>query len=149
MWSPTGGDATLVLRVTTLITNSWYDATAPYHPTAVGVYTHLGRRPEAEATTENINIALLYASFRVLNSLLPEFADQWRQMLLDQGLDPDNDSTDLATPEGLGNVGGSGVVDGRQNDGMNQLGNEDRDFNPMPYMDYTGLRSAKYCLQAA
>lgn len=135
--SPTGGDATLVLRITTLITNSWYDATAPYHPTAVGVYSDLGRRPESEATTENINIALLHASFHVLNSLLPEFSDNWRQMLIDVGLNPDDNSTDLTTPVGLGNVGGMGVVEGRQNDGMNQLGNEDRTFNPMPYMDYT------------
>lgn len=43
--SPTGGDATLILRTTTLITNAWFDATAPYHPTAVGVYSRLGRRP--------------------------------------------------------------------------------------------------------
>ena len=43
--SPTVGDATLVLRITTLITNAWYDASAPYHPTAVGVYSSLGRRP--------------------------------------------------------------------------------------------------------
>ena len=42
--SPSGGDATLVLRLTTLITNAWFDATAPYHPTAVGVYTRLGRQ---------------------------------------------------------------------------------------------------------
>ena len=26
------GDAPLVLRFTTLLTNAWFDATAPYHP---------------------------------------------------------------------------------------------------------------------
>lgn len=137
--SPTGGDATLVLRVTTLVANSWYDATAPYHPTAVGVYSHLGRRPAAEATTENINTALLYASYRLLNVLLPEFTGNWTQMMLDAGLDPDDASTDTATAVGLGNVAGTAAAEGRANDGMNQLGNEGgRDFNPMPYMDYTG-----------
>ena len=30
-------DAPLVLRHTTLITNAWFDAIAPYHPTAVWV----------------------------------------------------------------------------------------------------------------
>lgn len=136
--SPTGGDATLVLRTTTLITNSWYDATAPYHPTAVGVYTRLGRQPAAQATNRNINTALLYASYRVLLNLLPNRTETWRNMMMDVGLDPDDDSTDTSTPVGLGNVGGMGVVTGRQNDGMNQLGNVGRTFNPMPFMDYTG-----------
>ena len=139
--SPTGGDATLVLRVTTLVTNSWYDATAPYHPTAVGVYSHLGRMDPAEATTENINTALLYASYRLLNALLPEFSDNWTQMMLDAGLDPTDTSTDTTTAVGLGNVAGAAVAEGRAHDGMNQLGNEGgRDFNPMPYMDYTGYK---------
>lgn len=136
--SPSGGDATLVLRATTLVTNSWYDATAPYHPTAVGVYTRLGRRPAAEATNRNINTALLYASYRVLSSLLPARAESWRAMMTGVGLDPDDDSTDTMTAIGLGNVGGMGVVTGRQNDGMNQLGNVGRTFNRMPFMDYTG-----------
>lgn len=136
--SPTGGDATLVLRVTTLVTNSWFDATAPYHSTAVGVYTRLGRRPAAESTNNaNMNVALIYASYRVLNSLLPEKTQLWRDMLSNVGLDPDDDSQDITTAIGLGNVAGAGVVAGRQNDGMNQLGNEDREYNPMPYMDYT------------
>src|SRR5262245_51064737 len=42
-------DAPIILRHTTLITNAWFDAIAPYHPTAVGVYSRLGRRPTAEA----------------------------------------------------------------------------------------------------
>jgi hypothetical protein len=29
--------ATLVLRVTTVLTHAWFDAIAPYHPSAVGV----------------------------------------------------------------------------------------------------------------
>ena len=42
--SPSGSDATLVLRVTTLVTNAWFDASAPYHATAQGIYS---RRAEA------------------------------------------------------------------------------------------------------
>ena len=86
--SPTGGDATLVLRVTTIVTNAWFDAIAPYHATAVGVASRLGRRPSSEATQANKNIAILYASYRVLNSLLPHHSEDWRQMLRDAGLDP-------------------------------------------------------------
>jgi len=140
--SPAGGDATLILRITTLINNGWFDATAPYHPSAVGVYTRLGRRPPVESTTnQKINTAMFYAALRVMNSLLPEQSVTWRQMLIGVGLDPDDDSTDLTTPIGLGNVAGMGVVTGREQDGMNQLGDEGgRLNNPMPYMDYTGYK---------
>lgn len=138
--STTGGDATLVLRVTTLVTNSWFDAIAPYHPTAVGVYSRLGNRPAEEyENNANMNTAMLYASYRVLNSLLPNQQATWKAMLSDVGLDPDNNSNDLTTPEGIGNAAGLAIVAARENDGMNQLGNANgRTFNPMPYMDYTG-----------
>ena len=138
--SPTGGDATLILRTTTLITNAWFDATAPYHPTAVGVYSRLGRRPAGEsATNRNLNIALMHASYQVLNSLLPRHRQAWRDMLTGAGLDPDDTGTDLTTPVGIGNVAGQAVAQGRLHDGMNQLGDEGgRNYNPMPYMDYTG-----------
>ncbi len=134
------GDATLVFRYAILLTNAWYDATAAYHPTAVGVYSHLGRRPAHEATNRNINIAVMYASLRVLNSFLPTYKQTWRELFIDVGLDPDDNSTDLTTPIGLGNVAGNAVVAGRINDGLNELGNEGREFNPLPYSDYTGYK---------
>lgn len=138
--SPTGADATLVLRVTTLVTNSWFDAIAPYHPTAVGVYSDLGRRPASEsADNTNLNTALIYASYRTLNSLFPDRSEDWRAMVTSAGLDPDNDSTDLSEAAGIGNAAGHALVAARENDGMNQLGNEgDRTYNRQPYADYTG-----------
>jgi len=138
--SPSGGDATLVLRVTTLVTNAWFDASAPYHPRAQGVYSRLGRRPASEsATNRNINIACLYATYRVLNSLLPKRNAEWRAMMTSVGLDPDNDTSNNTTATGIGNRAGNAVVRARQNDGMNQLGNEGGvEFNRQPYADYTG-----------
>jgi hypothetical protein len=140
--SPTGGDAPLVFRYTMLITNAWFDAVAPYHPTAVGVYSDLGRRPASEsATNENLNIAMLYASYRVLFSIAPDQAGRWQGMLLGVGLDPNDDSTDLTTPIGIGNAAGNAVVAARENDGMNQLGNEGGcQYNCQPYADYTGYQ---------
>lgn len=136
--SATASDATLVLRLTTLVTNAWYDATAPYHPTAVGVYSSLGRKP-APSDNRDMNIALLHASYRVLNSLLPARAAVWDGMLATVGLFPVDNTVDTDTPEGLGNVAGNAIVVGRENDGMNQLGFADgRTYNPVPYMDYTG-----------
>ncbi len=139
--SPTGGDAPMVLRLTTMITNAWFDATAPYNPPAVGVYTRLGWQP-VPATNAEMNVALIYASYQVLNSLLPKRVEDWDNMLLGVGLDPDDpDTADLTTPEGIGTAAGLGVVEGRQRDGMNQLGDEDgRNYNPEPYKDYTNYK---------
>jgi len=140
--SPSAGDATLVLRIAALLTNAWFDAIAPYHPTAVGVYSNLGRRPEAEQG-ENyyLNVATLYASYRILNNLLPTHAADWRAMMEQAGLDPDDDQENMVTPIGIGNLAGKAVAEARENDGMNQLGNEGgREYNRTPYADYTGYR---------
>lgn len=137
---PHAGDATIVLRHTAMVTNAWYDASRPYYPDAVGVYSDLGRRPAGEgATNRNPNIAVLYASHRVLTSLLPQHADEWREMLSAVGLDPDDDSRDVTTAVGIGNVAGAAIVEAREHDGMNQLGDEGGRASPaQPYADTTG-----------
>lgn len=134
------GDATIVLRFTTMLTNAWFDATAPYHPTAIGVYSDLGRRPAGEsATNANMNVAILYASYRVLNSLAPQHAADWAALMVSVGLDPNDDHEGNADAIGIGNAAGNAVVAMRENDGFNQLGFEGgRTYNPLPYRDYTG-----------
>ena len=69
--SPKGNDATLVLHVTTMLTNTSLGTIAPYHPTAVGVCSLHGRRPRSEATDRSRNLAILQASVPVLESLFP------------------------------------------------------------------------------
>jgi hypothetical protein len=136
------GDATLVLRITTMITNAWFDAIAPYHASAVGVYSRIDRRPASEGETNyNKNVAILHASYHVLNSLLPGHWQEWHAMLTSLGLDPDDTSTDVSSPVGIGNVAGKAVVAARERDGMNQLGDEGgRTHNPSPYSDYLGYQ---------
>lgn len=136
------GDASLILRYTTVITNAWFDAIAPYHPTAVGVLSKLGRRPPTERTDRNRNIAILHASYRVLNSLFPQAHTTWRNMLTALDLDPDDNSTSKKTAVGLGNSAGDAVASFREHDGMNQLGDEGgRLYNLQPYRDYTGYKA--------
>lgn len=140
--SPTATDATLVLRITAILTNAWFDAIAPFHPTAVGVYSNLGRRPESERESNYyMNIATLYASYVVMNSLLPEHKAEWRAMLESAGLDPDDRQENTSSPIGIGNLAGKAIVKARENDGMNQLGNEgNRDYHRKPYADYLGYK---------
>lgn len=137
--SPVANDASIVLRITTIITNAWFDAIAPYHPTATGIYSDLGRRPAREATEAHPNTAIFYASKRVLDSLMPAYAADWRAMLEAVRLDPDDTSEDHETAVGIGNAAGSGILAVREHDGINQLGDEgDRSYNGVPYADYTG-----------
>lgn len=136
------GDASLILRFTTLITNGWFDAVSPYHPTQIGVYSDLGRRPAGEsATNANINTAIFYASYRVFNSLFPKQKADWDAMMTGVGLDPTDDHEGTGDAIGIGNAAGNAVVAARQNDGFNQLGFDDgRAYNPEPYSDYTGYK---------
>lgn len=59
--SLTGADATLVLRLTTITTNAWFDALAPYTRRAVGVYSNVRRRQASESDNTNMHIALIMA----------------------------------------------------------------------------------------
>lgn len=147
-------DASLVLHMTVQINNGWFDAIAPYHPTAVGVASQLGRRPASErATNRQRNIAILYASYRVLTGLLPKFEAQWREMLSRVGLDPDDPDRDPASPVGIGIWAGEAVIASRLHDGMNRLGDErpkapikkrsdqgGQQYHRQPYADYLGYR---------
>jgi hypothetical protein len=136
--SPTASDVTLIFRVTTLVTNAWFDSIAPYHPTAVGVYTRFAQR-QSDPTNRNKNVAILHASRQVLNSLFPHRAAQWDEMLISVGLDPADESLDPTTPVGIGNRAGMGVLANRVHDGMNQLGDEGGcRYNCQPYADYLG-----------
>lgn len=119
--SPTLGDVTMVTRVTTVVLTAVVDALAPYHPTAVGVYTRFDRRPQEEWTLRNMNIATFYASYHAMRGLLPHREAVWQSMLTDSGLDP-ADGMDLTTPAGIGTAAGKGAVAARLHDGLNQIG---------------------------
>ena len=127
--SPSLGDATLINRFRFIVSLAMVDAAAPYHPTAVGMYTRIPRRPEEEWTEGNINSAMMHGAYNALLGLLPERASVWREMMTDVGLDPSDDSTDLTTAVGIGNVAGEGAQQARLYDGINQMGN---------YQDTTG-----------
>lgn len=139
--SPGASDASIIFRITAITSNAWFDAIAPYHPTAKGVYSAIENRPESEQTDENRNIAILYASLKVLSAILPDRIDTWQTMLTDVGLDPLNNSLDPTTPIGIGNIAGNAIAAARLNDGFNQLGNEGGcRYNCVPYSDYTGYK---------
>ena len=134
--SPTLSDAPLVFHQMTIMMTAAFDAIAPYHPTAVGAYSRFGRQPASELTTRNVNIAALYAVYRSGLALAPKHRDLWRGMLTGVGLDPDDGSENLGTPQGLGNMAAKMVLAARRHDGMNAFGdltNGRRYFDPTGY----------------
>ena len=122
------GDVTLGNRVTSTLLIALVDATAPYHPTAVGIFTRFERQPESEWTGTNVNTAMLYAAYHSLRGMVPHREDVWITYLTDFGLDPE-DVMDMNTAAGIGSAAGKGAVQARLHDGMNQTGN---------YADTTG-----------
>ena len=57
--SPKASDPSIILRMTSMAGFAWFDAVAPYHPTAIGIYTQHSHRL-TENTNGNKNIAMLY-----------------------------------------------------------------------------------------
>ena len=100
-----------------------YDAWAAYDPVAVG--TRLGgslRRPPAERTDAYKSQAISYAAYRALLNLFPARSADFRGLLSAMGYDPDDASTDPASPTGVGNQAAAAVLAFRATDGSNQAG---------------------------
>ncbi|GAA1880918.1 vanadium-dependent haloperoxidase [Asanoa iriomotensis] len=130
-----GGDSALLIEM------PWFDALSPYHPTAVGIFSDLGRRPAAEHTTRNKNIAVIYSAFTSLNFVFPQYKATWLEMMSVAGLDPDITAADPTTPSGIGILAAKNAIASRKHDGSNRYGDEGgRRYNQQPYADYTGYQ---------
>jgi hypothetical protein len=130
----------MVVRALAIAHTCMYDAWAQYDAYAVAT-TVLGgslRRPKGQRNDSNKARAISFAAYRCLVNLFPASASASRlaAVMVSQGYDPANDSTNTATPTGIGNVAAQAVIDARSGDGSNQYG----DLNPGadPYADYTG-----------
>lgn len=132
-----GARPTILSRAMAIAVTSMYDAWAQYDARAVG--TVLGgryRRPALERTEANKAKAIAYAAYRSLLDLYPEDATWIRGQLKAQGYDPDDSSTDVSTPQGIGNLAAAAVTASRHHDGANQLGDE-IGSDGTPYSDWT------------
>lgn len=133
-WNPFRNDASTLFHTILMISNAGFDAVAPYHPTAVGVYSRIENRPASESETSlNVNIASVHAGYHIMLKLAPERAEAWRQMAVELGADPDDTSGldlscdqvhDLESPAAIGNLAAKCVIEGREHDGFNHFGYE-------------------------
>lgn len=127
-----------------------YDAWAPYDARAIAsVAGSIPRRPSAEANDANKTKAVSYAAYRCLLNLYPAGAARLDAVLRGFGYDPLDVSTNLATPQGIGNAAASAVIAARRNDGSNQYG----DLAAGAYADYTGYAPVNapmpFCMPAS
>lgn len=120
-----------------------YDAWSAYDEKAVG--TQLGgalRRPPADRTLSNKERAVSYAAYRALSDLYPAgIESEFKPLMKQMGYDP-NQSTDIETPAGIGNVACNAVLESRHHDKSNQLG----DLAQGPYSDWTRFTPSNHPL---
>jgi PAP2 superfamily len=112
---------TINARALAIVHTAMYDAWAAYDATAVG--TRLGgslRRPAAERTLAYKSMAISYAAYRALLNLFPARASDFTGLMTAMGYDPNDMTTDPASPAGVGNRAAAAVLAFRANDGSNQ-----------------------------
>ena len=128
---------TITSRYLGLIFTATFDAWSRYDEKATPVYLNTERRPANEQTLENKEIAISYAAYRTMSEYYyldqPLFAEFMEKL----GFDPENESLDPSTPEGIGNLAAKTIIEARKGDGSNHYG-EENGSNGEAYFDYTG-----------
>src|SRR5712692_9317220 len=110
--------APMVARALAIVHTCMYDAWAAYDERAIGTQLRGAlRRPASELTAANKEKAISYAAFRALEDVLPVDTDSVYKPLMKQlGYDPNDNSADIETPAGIGNVACAAVLEFRHHD---------------------------------
>lgn len=116
---------TVVSRSLFMTSAAAYDAWAAFDPRALAATpSNRGlRRPPSEHTEANRRIAVSHAMFQLLLHAYPSERPRFEARMRALGLDPGFQSTDPATPAGLGNRVAQNVISARANDGSNAARN--------------------------
>ena len=136
---------TVASRAYGMVHTAIFDAWAAYDRTAIA--TQLGdtlQRPNSEIKEANKQEAVSYAAYQVAKDLFPSQIAIFNRLMFDLGYDPRNNTKDTTTPAGVGNVSAAALLDFRQNDGSNQLG-DNLNSNGKRYssiVDYKPINSA-------
>jgi Gylcosyl hydrolase family 115 C-terminal domain len=128
---------TVTSRILALIWTSVFDAWSRYDEKAIPLYLkNVDRRPIAERTLKNKEIAISYAAYRSM--LVYYFSDSalLRQKMIAFGFDPDDNSLDPPAATGIGNLAAKKVSESRLHDGSTQSGTMKNSDGAL-YADYT------------
>ncbi|HZA81679.1 MAG TPA: hypothetical protein VFC13_09435, partial [Actinomycetes bacterium] len=122
--SSTGHGPTITARALGFLHTATYDAWEAYHPTAKSTLANgvpeqrVGKDPAVDQASKSK--AISYAAYRVLVDLFPARTADLAAQMAELGHDPTDDSTDTATPQGVGNKAAQAVIAFRHADGSNQ-----------------------------
>lgn len=128
---------TIASRAYAMLHTAMYNAWSAYD--AIAISTDLNddlQRPESENNDENKAEAMSFAGYRILVDLFPAQQPIFEDLMTELGYDPTNDSTDVSTPAGIGNVSAAGLLAIRHADGANQLG-DSPEGDGTPYSNTT------------
>jgi hypothetical protein len=128
---------TVTSRILGLIWISTFDAWSRYDANATPLFLNsIERRPTAEHTLKNKEVAISYAAYRAMLEYYFSDSTMLRKKMIEFGLDPDDKSLDPSTPVGIGNLAAKTVIEARLNDGANQRGTMPNSDGTR-YSDYT------------
>lgn len=119
--------APMAPRALAIVHTCMYDAWAAYDDRGSGTQLRGAlRRPASEHTLANKERAISYAAYRALADVLPvDMESVYKPLMRQLGYDPNDHSTDIETPTGIGNVACGAVLEYRHRDKSNQLGEMD------------------------
>lgn len=124
----------ILSRSIMILNTAMYDTWACYNDVALGTrFSYFYRRPAAERTIENMNIAISFAAYRVMADLFPTSLNSSTLLMQNFGYNISDFSENIQTPIGLGNRIARVILEYKHYDGSNQLGS----IHPGNYSDYT------------
>jgi len=139
-FSPDGGEVSILGWFDLQLRIVVFDALAPFKSRMLGILTNLPKINPADDTMRKKS--MLHAWYRWRTIIIPKNEKLFKaQLIIHLGLQVlDNlDSTDMSTPEGIGNYIGNSVATYAMQDGMNCMGSMNgKKYNLEPFSDYTG-----------
>jgi hypothetical protein len=133
---------TVTSRLLALVFTSMYDAWSHYDSLATAcIVRGVPRRPAAERTLQNKEIAISHAAYGALNHYFYADSAMFRNFMLELGMNPKDTTTDQGKPQGLGNFIARMVIASRYDDGANENG-EMAGSDGRAFSDYTGYQPA-------
>jgi hypothetical protein len=150
--NPAATGPTITARALGVLHTATYDAWAAYDPVAKETRPDgPPQQPKASNTLANKSEAISYAAYRALEDLFPPSRfpsvppssssagySTPHVLLRSLGYDPGVTTTVPNTPAGVGNLAAKAVLDFRDHDGSNELGDTPGGTPGVPYSDYTG-----------
>lgn len=116
----------LAARALAMVHTAMYDAWSVYQDCNIstGTALYIKIRDEENCKKENQHKAFSYAAFRVLTELFwlglpPSHKNMFRHFMCELGYDPDDTGIDCTSPEGVGNLAATIVIEFRSGDGAN------------------------------